>query len=217
MLSGSLYRMPDYSLQPLRRYFPRITQINLVVHSLLRYIQCVSLFFHKPVHCIYRSQLIVLRSDMYTLYTQTFLIGKIFNLRKILFFLCRSFPDSPIEVFPSNKIRQSNDWDPLKIFLTGINNPGYSILPPELLLELLYCNNRKRLTHITPHLLTISTMNIQKIFSPFNKKLLRFTNLGYGYTIYLHYNCTYEIMMLHNTSFIYFKKLTCQFSRFTQT
>ena len=56
----------------------------------------------------------------------------------------------------------------------------------ELLLALSYRNNRKRLTHITSHLLTISTMNIQKILSPFNKRLLRFTNLEYGcYTSHL--------------------------------
>lgn len=54
------------------------------------------------------------------------------------------------------------------------------------LLALSYRNNRKRLTHITSHLLTISTMNIQKILSPFNKRLLRFTNLEYGcYTSHL--------------------------------
>ena len=115
--------------QLLRRYFPRIAQINLVVHSPIRYIQCVSLFFHKAVHCIYRNSLIVIRSDMHTLYTQTFLIGNKLNLRKILFFLCRSFPDSPVEIFHGNKIRQSNNRDPLKIFLTSIINSGYSVSP----------------------------------------------------------------------------------------
>ena len=55
------------------------------------------------------------------------------ELRKILLFLCRSFPDSPVEIFPGNKIRQSNNRDPLKIFLTSIINSGYSILTPESL------------------------------------------------------------------------------------
>ena len=53
---GSLYRVPDYSLQLLRRYLPHITQINLVVHPLIRYIKCISLFFHKSVHCIRKDQ-----------------------------------------------------------------------------------------------------------------------------------------------------------------
>ena len=37
--------MSDHSLQFLRRHLPRITQINLVVHSLIRYIKCISLLF----------------------------------------------------------------------------------------------------------------------------------------------------------------------------
>lgn len=36
---------------------------------------------------------------MHTLYTQTFLIAKKLSLRKILLFLCRSFPDSPVKIF----------------------------------------------------------------------------------------------------------------------
>lgn len=85
------YRMPDHSLAFLRCHPPCITQINFVVHSLISNIQCISLFFHKSVHLIYCSRLIVIRSDMHTLYTQTFIIRKELNFGEILFLFLRSF------------------------------------------------------------------------------------------------------------------------------
>lgn len=104
----------------LRCHPPCITQINFVVHSLISNIQCISLFFHKSVHLIYCSRLIVIRSDMHTLYTQTFIIRKELNFGEILFLFLRSFSDCPVKIFPANKIRQANNRNPLEFFLARI-------------------------------------------------------------------------------------------------
>ena len=103
------YWMPYHGLQFLRCNPPCITQIYLVMHSLFRDIQYVSLLFHKSVHRIYRSRFTVIRPNMHALHTQAFLIGKKLNLRKILFFLSCSLFDCPIEIFSGNKIRQADD------------------------------------------------------------------------------------------------------------
>ena len=93
---------------------------DYVVHSLISNIQCISLFFHKSVHLIYCSRLIVIRSDMHTLYTQTFIIRKELNFGEILFLFLRSFSDCPVKIFPANKIRQANNRNPLEFFLARI-------------------------------------------------------------------------------------------------
>ena len=68
---------------------------------------------------------------MHTLNTQSFIIRIELNFRKILFLLCRSFSDSPVEIIFRHKIRQTDDGDPPERILPGIINADHVILPPE--------------------------------------------------------------------------------------
>ena len=70
--------MTNDGFKLLRRSTTRVAQINLVMHSLIRNIKNITLFFHKPVHRLNRSWFIIIRSDMHALHTQAFIIGEDF-------------------------------------------------------------------------------------------------------------------------------------------
>lgn len=84
--------MPDSGFPFLRSNSSGIAQINFMVQSLIRNIQSVSLTFHKLMYHRYCDKLVIIRTDMHTLYAQTLIVGQKLYFGEIIFLFLRKSP-----------------------------------------------------------------------------------------------------------------------------
>ena len=125
--------MADHGLQLFRRDLSGVTQINLMVQSLIGDIQRIALLLHISMHPLHCGWLVVVGTDMQALHTQTLVIGEEFHLGKVRLLFPSGFFHRPVEVRLRHKIRQADDGDPAEGFLVRIVDPRDAVLPPEAL------------------------------------------------------------------------------------
>ena len=70
---------------------------------------------------------------MHTLHAQAFVIGQEFHFGKVCLLLFLRFLNSPVKILSCHKIRQTNDRDPVEVFLVRVVNSFDAFLPPETL------------------------------------------------------------------------------------
>ena len=96
-------------------------------------IELIPLFRHKIMHQPDSLRLIVIRPDMHTLYTQTFLIRPKLYLGKILLFFRFCLSDRPVKIVLCHKVGQSDHGYKPKRLLMRIIDSLNTLLPPETL------------------------------------------------------------------------------------
>ena len=69
-------RMADHRFQFLRRGFPDVAQIDLMVQALIRDVRHIPLLLQIPVHLFHRGRFVIIGPDMHALDAQAFIPGQ---------------------------------------------------------------------------------------------------------------------------------------------
>ena len=99
----------------------------------IRKIISESVLREEAVHDRDGLGLIVKRTDVHDLHAEPFVNGEELRLGAIELFLLRRRLHGPVEIFPCDEIRQTNNGDPVEPRFIGVIYAFRIVLPPEAL------------------------------------------------------------------------------------
>ena len=120
---GCLYlphRMPNHGFPFLRRCFPRVGKVNLVMQPLRREVIFIPVLAQKRIHLRHRRGFVVVCADVHHLHTKSFANRAQFSAGAVKLLLRRRRFHRPAEILRRHEIRYANHGQPAEIRLAPV-------------------------------------------------------------------------------------------------